>query len=653
VRSSNAVHEGPRRGAGIWLFALALALVLLAGAAPAMAGTAEDETVELVMLVDHDPNTAVREAGISLRDAQRAGDEARQLRAWRILALAHNELLDMVALRADIAQGEPLALKLSQLEAQCHFIAARAAVERNAGRYAQSDALFDQAIALAQKHGMQRMLGALYLDKSMTAIEHGRNADAFGLLVKAHGIFQARNDRLGMALSLDSMGTASLAGAPAEDVAGSIRYHQQALELLDIDVNRSGVIMVDYNIGIAYHRARDFEKARYHIERGLAMTLRFQGPVGAAYFEFTLAKVLRDEKRHAETLVYLDKALPGFRQRGDLPLMVFSVLVLRADALSNLGRYAESLQALEGARAVLPELNAPGREARYHEMAAAVHERAGRFEEAYRALQEHGRAERRGVDAVNSRLTAELKTRFDVDHKEHENALLRVQQQEASARRLVLFLGLMLCLVVLGVLTVYLFQQTRRSRRFAALALRDELTGLPNRRSIAEFARLQWAARLAHEGRLRVAILDIDHFKSVNDGFGHDVGDAVLSAFAQVCAAKLRSSDRLGRYGGEEFLLIMPGSDAAQVSIVFQRLQQAVQQLSVPGLPPDHRLTFSMGVAEAWPEGDNLDAMIRRADEALYLAKRNGRNRCETAPRVRLATRAPAPASASEWQRSA
>ena len=160
---------------------------------------------------------------------------------------------------------------------------------------------------------------------------------------------------------------------------------------------------------------------------------------------------------------------------------------------------------------------------------------------------------------------------------------------------------------------------------------------MPNRRSITEFARLQWAARSAHEGKLRLAILDIDHFKAVNDDFGHDMGDAVLSAFAQICSAHLRGSDRLGRYGGEEFLLVMPGSDPAQVSIVFERLQQAVHKLSVPGLPLDRRLTFSMGAAEAWGDNDSLAELIHRADEALYRAKQNGRNRCETAPRVRLA----------------
>jgi diguanylate cyclase (GGDEF)-like protein len=545
----------------------------------------------------------------------------------------------MVALRRDIAHGEPLALKLGNIEAQCHFLAARAAVERNAARYAESYALFDQAIALAQQPEMDRMRAALQLDKAMTAIENGRQSDAIGLLVTAHALFEARNERLGAALALDSMGTAtSMALTNPADAARAIRYHEQALELLDPAVNRSAAITVYYNIGIALSRAGDQVQARRYIQRGLEMTDRYQGPVGAAYFSYTLAKIAHREKHYAETLGHLDRALPGFKLRGDLPLMVFYVLTTRADVLSSMGRYAESLQSLAEARVPLAELNSPSRDAVYHQLAATVHERAGRYEEAYAALKQYGLAEQRSIQAVNGKLTAELQTRFDVQRKDSENALLRLQQKESGARRMVLVLGLLLSLVILGVLVAYLIQQMRRSRRFAALALRDELTGLPNRRSITEFARLQWAARSGQEGKLRVAILDIDHFKHVNDEFGHSVGDAVLKAFAQACDGKLRRTERLGRYGGEEFLLIMPASEAAHVAIVFRRLQEAVQNMQVPGLPVDRRLSFSMGAAEAWDSGDNLDAMIQRADEALYAAKRNGRDRFEIATHLRLAS---------------
>jgi diguanylate cyclase (GGDEF)-like protein len=129
--------------------------------------------------------------------------------------------------------------------------------------------------------------------------------------------------------------------------------------------------------------------------------------------------------------------------------------------------------------------------------------------------------------------------------------------------------------------------------------------------------------------RMCLALIDIDHFKTINDVCGHAVGDAVLAAFAGVCAQQLRSNDRLGRYGGEEFLLIMPGSDITQMPQVFSRLRSAIQRIDVPGLLPGHAPTFSMGAVEVTGPADDLDKLIKNADDALYRAKQGGRDRYE------------------------
>ena len=138
-----------------------LAAAMLLAAAPALAAGADGETADLWRLVDPHPNHAVGNAEQRLLAAERAGDVAGQLREWRILALAHNELLDMVALRRDVQHGEPLARRLGNVEAQCQFIAARGAIERNAARYAEAAALHDEAIALAEQHHLERTLDLL------------------------------------------------------------------------------------------------------------------------------------------------------------------------------------------------------------------------------------------------------------------------------------------------------------------------------------------------------------------------------------------------------------------------------------------------------------------------------------------------------------
>lgn len=158
------------------------------------------------------------------------------------------------------------------------------------------------------------------------------------------------------------------------------------------------------------------------------------------------------------------------------------------------------------------------------------------------------------------------------------------------------------------------------------LSERDELTGLKNRRSILALV-AEERARFARGGMaFGVAIVDIDHFKRVNDRFGHAMGDAVLRAFAKTAAGKLRSTDHLARYGGEEFLLLLPVTgEEALAQLAAERLRCAVGEHPWSELAPDLKVTCSIGVALS-RAGEDVAAMIERADAALYRAKAGGRN---------------------------
>jgi diguanylate cyclase (GGDEF)-like protein len=125
-----------------------------------------------------------------------------------------------------------------------------------------------------------------------------------------------------------------------------------------------------------------------------------------------------------------------------------------------------------------------------------------------------------------------------------------------------------------------------------------------------------------------VALLDIDWFKRINDSHGHGVGDEVLRRFAGVLKDQLRAADALARWGGEEFLLLMPGTRLDDARVVLDRLREVSAGAGFDGIAPDLKVSFSAGVVEV-TEGEAQDAAIDRADRALYRAKQNGRNRVE------------------------
>ncbi|WP_162820867.1 GGDEF domain-containing protein [Microvirga calopogonii] len=166
----------------------------------------------------------------------------------------------------------------------------------------------------------------------------------------------------------------------------------------------------------------------------------------------------------------------------------------------------------------------------------------------------------------------------------------------------------------------------RQAHEAALLASRtDPLTDLPNRRHILEHLDEALVAYSQSGSVLCVALIDIDHFKAVNDTYGHDAGDAVLRRFAQGCRERLREQDLLGRMGGEEFLLVLPGVRLNDAVRIVDAVRAGFPGDSLTDHLSEMRFTFSAGVTEALPH-DDRSSILYRADRALYDAKAEGRN---------------------------
>jgi diguanylate cyclase (GGDEF)-like protein len=162
--------------------------------------------------------------------------------------------------------------------------------------------------------------------------------------------------------------------------------------------------------------------------------------------------------------------------------------------------------------------------------------------------------------------------------------------------------------------------------RIRLLATRDSLTGLLNRRAAHDELRRATGLAVRSGRPLALALADLDLFKQINDSFGHLVGDNVLQAFARAAERELRGADRVARWGGEEFLFVLPDTDGQQASVCLDRLRSAFSELNIGGVPSNHRLSFSAGVALCCGP-DDIEAAIERADRAMYSAKMAGRNR--------------------------
>jgi diguanylate cyclase (GGDEF)-like protein len=225
-------------------------------------------------------------------------------------------------------------------------------------------------------------------------------------------------------------------------------------------------------------------------------------------------------------------------------------------------------------------------------------------------------------DEFNAKL-AQAQNRLGADTSGADHRALVAALGVASAA------GVLLVLLFLSILGVRrrLENADTVQRVLSTLATTDSLTGVPNHRALILTIRTELERARRYQRPFALLFLDVDHFKQINDHHGHSAGDTVLADFATVVNNTLRSSDAFGRWGGEEFLAVLPETDLGSATETAERIRTAIEQHDfIPG----ERVTCSIGIAICPDDGSAFDSLIAAADQAMYCAKAAGRNQCAT-----------------------
>jgi diguanylate cyclase (GGDEF)-like protein len=254
----------------------------------------------------------------------------------------------------------------------------------------------------------------------------------------------------------------------------------------------------------------------------------------------------------------------------------------------------------------------------------------GNFRESYDDLDESLRRTMAAEDARRVRQAATLSARFETDRQLERNAelnreLATAQERQRDQKRWTL-IATGTGAIIITLLTWQIISIRRHRRQLALLANQDSLTGLPNRRHTYDLGSAAIARAAAAHLPLTIAVIDLDYFKSINDRCGHAAGDKVLKDFAEVCRQSIRDEDVFGRWGGEEFLLVMPGATLDVALIALERLRTLALRIELPASGAGLRVGLSAGLASYEANVKTLDELIARADAALYQAKNEGRD---------------------------
>jgi diguanylate cyclase (GGDEF)-like protein len=365
----------------------------------------------------------------------------------------------------------------------------------------------------------------------------------------------------------------------------------------------------------------------YKKARDLSVTLK--DTMGVAFSDLDICQLQIDSRQFAEARQRCDDALRVFTaaDADDVAQQTRAALAHIDLEEGNAARALTTLNdVLKNDGAALP----PRRVAALFKLRSRVNAALGKFSDSYFDLNEYMTRMTAAHEARRVRQAATLRARFEADRELERNAKLTrelaIAQERQEQQKRWTMIAILTGTLVSVMLTTHLISIRRHRRQLALLANQDALTGLPNRRYAYELASAALAKVVSTRDPLTVALIDLDHFKSINDRCGHAVGDRVLQEFARACRAAVRDSDILGRWGGEEFLLVMPGATLDVAMVALDRLRSLAQGIPLPATGMGLRVALSAGLAAVEPNVTSLDELIARADAALYHAKRDGRD---------------------------
>jgi diguanylate cyclase (GGDEF)-like protein len=573
-----------------------------------------------------DPEASRRDAEAALALLVRQPDPDLEIRA-HLLLCDHLSERDRAAAEQQLELARALLPRAKRHGLEAGVLDCQGTILETAGDNAHARDLYEQAVQIATQMSDDEMLGGALFARGYLLGLQGQYAAGLADLKRAQATYEQLNlphhaltALNGIAILYNRMGDYQQA---RDMYARALKAQRQARMRRE-----EGVTL--HNLGRAHENLQEWDEALKAFDESYAISRDLQYPRGEAYALRGLAAVANAKGEPQRALATLERAAALQRQTPDARLNA-QIQLARGIALHKLKQLPASAQALADALQVFQQADSLNELRATHAELAAVQGEMGNWREGYGYLaQSQQTAERLWRNQIDQRF-ATLKVEFDTAAKEKENVLLLRENeanqnalaQERRARTLqtaVIALTVALA-ALLAALTVHQWRTTRRMR---VLAMTDELTGVPNRRSV--LARLEPLLQRPNAAQCAMLIIDIDHFKAINDQHGHPEGDEALRLVASTLRAQVREPAFIGRLGGEEFVVVLPGAGVEAARELAERFRQQVSTLDTHRWLAERRITVSIGLTLSKATGDTPSSMLQRADAALYEAKRAGRN---------------------------
>jgi diguanylate cyclase (GGDEF)-like protein len=534
----------------------------------------------------------------------------------RVALCQHLLAIEPESCLAHLSQGIGLFDALGDARGACEAVNLLANIHAARSEHMPALELYQRSLALRRQLGDRVGEAGTLNNMGLVFRQTAQFADALKYLLMSLEVAEAAEDQRATAYALTNIGGVL---ADLGDSAHALQYHLRGLTLIRQTDDRAHEGSTLASLGRLLTQTGHHAEALEHLQEALQLAQRagHLGDTCAALLGLGLAHQHAGDHGRAERLLL--EALSLARRTANR--------VVEAEVLLALGRNrwlqgdaGPGIELLDHALSMARDLQADHVAGRLHQLLSQVHEQAGRFDLALREFKAFYECHQRISGQDNQRRIRALLGRAELEraHRDAEHQRLRGDElataldaaRESERQKQAL-----------------LAQLAQQSDMLRQLAREDGLTGLANRRWLDA----QWAHECERARRykhaLAVAMVDIDHFKSINDRFSHRVGDEVLRRVGKLLRDSCRRGDVVGRYGGEEFMVVLVETPVDLAAAACEKLRQRIAALPLDDLHPDlKRVTVSIGLAGTDTHPADAD-LIAQADRQLYRAKAEGRDR--------------------------
>jgi diguanylate cyclase (GGDEF)-like protein len=628
---------------------LALAICGLPAAHAACVGQQGGDLAELEERAFRDPAKALPELANTLSSSadmpptRRAALHAISADAARQLGFSRQSITEADAGLALLPAGD-----MSDLAVRMRTV--RALVSTNVGGIDAATVELTRIVDSVRDRPLA--LGCVLRDRGWLNFRDGNPDQSLDDLLRAYSLLRRHASREEAMVAAGRLSMAQF----------SVRDYPQALSLVDETIAFFREENAQIRLATALDRRTAILKAAGRLDEALIAAteaLRIHegigDRVGTGLSQMRMCGVEIERNAYQEAARWCDRAELTLSQTSGMDDNDYRTLAaLRGRLFLALGKSKEAVAQFD--RAIAPGGAQPADDiAELYELRSRAHAAVGNYTAAFTDQGEYLRRMREQGTLDRIREVAQLRVQFENDQEKQKIVLLEKDKKLAEERlnsqtrttQLVAIAGLT-GLVTAFFLGYALLSNRRHRAELIRLAERDELTGLLNRRAIVRKSVELLTRARDSKGTLVIGLIDLDHFKSINDRFGHAVGDQFLQRFAAALRTSLHTREIFGRYGGEEFLVLFPDATMEQARQSAERLRANLREQRLRVDDQDVAVTLSLGLA-SYEAGDVLfDQIARRADIALYVAKTQGRDRIEIFNPARHGTLA---SNASQRQR--